>query len=236
MTDAPPTPAPHNALQQAEQTLPFAWYHDAAQHAREMQAIWHKGWHYVCRGDALDPLNYRTLRIGTQNIVVLRSNDGNLRAYHNACRHRGSILCTQDHGQLRSGLLVCPYHQWSYASADGRLVATTSFAEPDGFSKADFGLAPVALAEWRGCVLVNLDPDAVFDPESAFQRPPDNLVNFPMEQMVTGHQWSAEIACNWKLFWENFNECLHCPNVHPELSFGRCAAPAPGCGQESRRG
>ena len=137
MTDAPPTPAPHNALQQAEQTLPFAWYHDAAQHAREMQAIWHKGWHYVCRGDALDPLNYRTLRIGTQNIVVLRSNDGNLRAYHNACRHRGSILCTQDHGQLRSGLLVCPYHQWSYASTDGRLVATTSFAEPDGFSKAD---------------------------------------------------------------------------------------------------
>lgn len=217
MTDAPPAPPDHNALRQAEQTLPFDWYYDDAHHAREMKRIWQRGWIYVCRGDALDRLDYRTVRIDDQNVVVLRDGDGTLKAFHNACRHRGSILCPQASGKLRSRLLVCPYHQWSYAIDDGRLVATTSFAEPDGFSKADFGLAKVALAEWRGCVLINLDVDAFFDPETAFQRPPDNLVNFPMEQMVTGHQWTGEIACNWKLFWENFNECLHCPNVHPEL-------------------
>ena len=212
------TQAPHNALKQVEATLPFAWYFDPAHHALEMQRIWQRGWIYVCRADALDNLDYRTLKIGDQNIVVLRNSGGDLRAYHNACRHRGSILCTRPEGRLKSPLLVCPYHQWSYDSSDGRLMATTSFTDPEGFDRSALGLAEVSVSDWRGCVIVNLDPDAAFDPATDFQRPPDNLVNFPLEQMVTGHRWQEEIACNWKTFWENFNECLHCPNVHPELS------------------
>lgn len=217
MADHIPDLAPYNALKTAEPTLPFAWYYDPTHHAREMAAIWRCGWVYVCRADALAPLDYRTLEIGDQNVVILRDADGTIKAYHNACRHRGSVLCTQERGRLGSRLLVCPYHQWSYAAADGRLVATTSFAEPDGFDRSGLGLFPVALAVWRGCVLINLEPGAAFEPETDFQRPPDNLVNFPLEDMVTGHHWQSEIACNWKTFWENFNECLHCPSVHPEL-------------------
>ena len=218
MPDGPAEDAPrHNALTHAVPTLPFAWYHDPAQHQRELEAIWYQGWIYACRADTLRPLDYRTLKIGTQNIVVLRETGGALQAFHNACRHRGSVLCPEAHGTLGSRLLVCPYHQWSYACDDGRLVKTTSFADPEGFDKADHGLFRVALAEWRGCVFVHLNPEARFDPATAFQRPPDNLQNFPLEDMVIGHTWQSEIACNWKIFWENFNECLHCPNVHPEL-------------------
>lgn len=212
-----PDPVSYNALKTAEPTLPFAWYHDPAHHAREMAAIWQRAWVYVCRADALEPLDYRTVKIGSQNVIILRDADGTMRAYHNACRHRGSILCTNATGRLGSRLLVCPYHQWSYAADNGRLVGTTSFTEPDGFDRASLGLFPVALAVWRGCVLVNLDPGATFDPATDFQRPPDNLVHFPLEDMVTGYHWQSEIACNWKTFWENVNECLHCPNVHPEL-------------------
>ncbi len=217
MTDTHPDTA-YNALRQAEPSLPAAWYVDPVHHAREMRAIWARSWVYVCRAADLDrPLQFQTLEIGDQSIVVLRDTDGDLRAFHNVCRHRGSVLCTEARGRLGARLLVCPYHQWAYATTDGRLVSTSSFGEGDGFDKADFGLFAVAIAEWRGCVFVNLDAQARFDAAQAFQRAPDNLRNFPLEEMVTGHVWSKQMACNWKVFWENFNECLHCPNIHPEL-------------------
>ena len=208
-----------NALRKAEPTLPASWYHDPDHYGRELSSIWANNWLYVCRADALaEALSYRTFTIGRQNIVVLRDADGALQAFHNTCRHRGSVLCTEAEGRLSSRLIVCPYHQWSYAPDDGRLVKTTSFAEPSGFDRSALGLFRVALAEWRGCVFVHLDPEARFNEATAFQRPPDNLVNFPLEDMAVAHQWTSEIACNWKIFWENFNECLHCPNVHPELT------------------
>jgi len=222
MSDQPsrmPAASGHNALQRAEPTLPADWYFDPEIHRREIETVWRRNWLYVCRSSELaDPLSYRTFELGDQNIVLLRAGDGDLRAYHNACRHRGSILCPEKSGRLKSKLITCPYHQWSYACDDGRLASTTSFAEPDGFDKADYPLFPVSVAEWRGCVLVNLDAKAVWDPETAFQRPPDNFVNFPLEDMIVGHTWQKVMACNWKTFWENFNECLHCPAVHPELS------------------
>ena len=151
-----------NALVKLEPSLPAKWYYDPIHHAREIQSIWCKNWLYVCHADALrEPLSYRTMEIGDQNIVVLRTAEGGLRAFHNACRHRGSILCTEREGQLKSKLIVCPYHQWSYAVADGRLVRTTSYAEPEGFDKADYPLFPVGIAEWRGCIMINLEPDAL---------------------------------------------------------------------------
>ena len=100
---------------------------------------------------------------------------------------------------------------------DGRLVKTTSFADPEGFSKSDYGLYDVAVRSWRGCIFIHFDRSADWDEAGAFQRPPLTFQNFPMEDMRLGHIWTTVIDCNWKTFWENFNECLHCPNVHPEL-------------------
>lgn len=208
----------HNALKQAEPALPASWYYDPAQHAREMKTLWRRNWLYVCRSDQLAaPLSFRTFEIADQNIVIVRGADGALNAFHNACRHRGSVLCTERQGQLKSKLLVCPYHQWAYAADGGALVRTTSFAEPEGFSKQDYSLFKVAVAEWRGSVLINLDAQARFDETDVFNRSAETFTNFPLETMVIGHTWQTVIDCNWKTFWENFNECLHCPNVHPEL-------------------
>ncbi|MEM7427219.1 MAG: aromatic ring-hydroxylating dioxygenase subunit alpha [Pseudomonadota bacterium] len=208
----------YNALKQAEPGLPMRWYHDPEQYQLELAQIWQKSWLYVCRAsDLAEALAYRTFEIGNQNIVILRDADGILRAFHNACRHRGSILCTEDAGKLKTKLLTCPYHQWSYSCDDGRLVRISSFAEPDGFSKADYGLFPVALHEWRGCIFIHLDNDAQFDERQVFGRPTSLLANWPLEQMVEGDSWTHVIDCNWKTWWENFGECLHCPGVHPEL-------------------
>lgn len=217
----------HHGLTQVCDGLPSTWYYDPEHYRRELDAIWRHQWVYMGHESGIAEKGmYRTLRIGDQNIVVLRAPDGGLRAYHNACRHRGSVICTGESGKLRSKLMVCPYHQWSFAVDDGRLMRTTSFAEPDNFNKATLGLYPVAVASWRGCVFVNLDPEAVFDANEQFSRSSEAIDDFPLETMQVVERWSKTMACNWKVFWENFNECLHCPNVHPELSdlvpvFGR---------------
>ena len=147
--------------------------------------------------------------------MVLRDTAGDLKAFHNTCRHRGSILCTKAAGKIAGKLLTCPYHQWAYAM-DGRLIATSSHAEPVGFDKSDYGLFPVHLRIWRGGVFVCLD-DTPPDMEKSFERGSDRIENWPMEDLVVAHSWTKVMACNWKIFWENFNEFLHCPNVHPEL-------------------
>lgn len=209
----------HFGLTEVHDGLPSSWYTDPTHYAREQQAIWQSSWVYVCHeSDLAEPRSFRTIAIGSQNIVVLRDGDGALKAFHNACRHRGSVICTEESGRLGSKLLVCPYHQWAYASDDGRLVRTTSHQEPPNFDKAAYGLYPVAVGSWRGCVFVNLVADAVFDPAALFDRASDGIEDFPLDDMVVIHRWSKTMACNWKVFWENFNECLHCPNVHPELS------------------
>ncbi len=205
-----------DGLKRSEPTLPAIWYYDASHHDRELREIWYRQWVYVCRSDALsDPMTFRTVEIGTQNILVLRDAGGTIRAFHNTCRHRGSRLCTQDAGRMKSSLIVCPYHQWSYAS-DGRLVRTTSIAEAPDFDRDDYALFDVHVLEWRGCVFVCLadEPPSI---DESFSRRNEVFSRWPLETLSTGHSWRKTMACNWKTFWENFNECLHCPNVHPEL-------------------
>ena len=187
----------YNALKQAEASLPARWYFEEAHFQRELKEIWQQSWVYVCRlHDLAEPLCFRTVEIGDQNIVVLRDDAGRVKAFHNACRHRGSVLCTEREGRLKSKLLVCPYHQWAYAADDGRLVKTSSFAEPDGFDKTDYPLFPVATGVWRGLVFINLDADATWSTEAVFHRRPANLDNYPIEDMVTVHTWRKVMACN----------------------------------------
>jgi Rieske 2Fe-2S family protein len=177
-----------NCLTQAEAGLPGRWYYDDDHYRRELDAIWYRNWVYVCRTSAIaEPLAFQTLQLDSQNIVVVRAGDGSLQAYHNTCRHRGSVLCDAASGRLGSRLIVCPYHQWAYAADDGRLVKTSSFSEPEGFSKNDYGLDKVAVAEWRGCVLVNLDAAAVFDETTDIELPPEVLTGFHWPRW-----WSAK--------------------------------------------
>ena len=192
-------------------TLPRAAYVDPAWHAAEMRAIWSRDW--VCAGriDAFPEGAIRRVTLAGQSVIVLR--DGPvLRAFHNLCRHRGAELCAAD--RPRQGRLIrCPYHDWAYG-ADGRLVST-AFATPTAdFRAADHGLLPVALQLWNGFLFLSLAHDpGPFDPDPGMAA----LDNWPMERLVTGHVFEKRLACNWKVFWENYNECLHCPGIHPEL-------------------
>lgn len=206
-----------DGLTHVGKSLPARWYVDPQWYQHELERIFYRDWLYVCHHSVLaEPLSFRRFDVGRQSLLLVRDSEGTLRAFHNTCRHRGSELCQQEQGQLRRKLIVCPYHQWSYA-LDGRLLATSSHAEAVDFDKADYPLFEVAVREWLGGIYVCLAEEPA-DFESGFIRGNDRIENWPMKELVVGHRWQKTMACNWKVFWENFNECLHCPNVHPELS------------------
>jgi len=201
---------------QTEPTLPASYYIDADHYRRELEAIWYRDWLYVCPASTMpEPRCYRVYEVGDQSVLIVRDEDGTLRAFHNSCRHRGSVLCTAEQGRLPWKRIVCPYHNWAYR-LDGSLAATTSLATPEGFDAAGLGLFPVHVDTWRGLVFVSLadDPGTLAD---SLGRDPARFDPWPIEDLVLGHRFVTTLECNWKGFWDNFNECLHCPNVHPSL-------------------
>ena len=206
----------YQGLKKPEATLPAHFYFDPAHHQRELEAIWYRDWLYVCPAVALDqPRMYRTYEIGDQSVLIVRDEDGSLKAFHNTCRHRGSQLCAGEEGRLKFKRIVCPYHNWAY-KLDGSLAATTSLATPEGFDASGLGLFPVHVDTWRGLVFISLadKPESL---ATAMRRDPGRFDAWPVEDLVLGHRFVKKLACNWKGFWDNFNECLHCPNVHPSL-------------------
>jgi Rieske 2Fe-2S family protein len=207
----------YKGLKETKGTLPASYYLDDSHHERELQAIWYRNWVYICRAEALDqPRDFRRIDIGTQNILLLRDENGDLQAFHNTCRHRGSVLCTENEGRLRSSVIMCPYHNWTY-SLQGDLKRTPSKQCPAGFEKKNFPLYKVAIREWNGFVFVNLAGKDAMPLEESFQQDSADLTNWPLSSLKLGHVYQKTMACNWKIFWENFNECVHCPSVHPEL-------------------
>lgn len=217
MDDGPVLASEFNGLTRAQPSLPASWYRDPTHFEKEQKQIFGRNWVYLCRAETIpEPRAYRTFDVAGQPILVVRDRDNGLRAFFNTCRHRGSILCTEPQGKLTKHLITCPYHQWVY-DLTGRLRGTGPMRDVAGFDKDDYPLLPVSIAEWGGFVFVNLDPDAqdfdaLYGAETAF------VANWPLEELRVGHSYSKTLNCNWKVFWENFNECLHCPHIHPELS------------------
>jgi Rieske 2Fe-2S family protein len=197
-------------------SLPAADYYDPARHAVEMTAVWAREWVYVGRAADLPPMTLRRVSVAGDNLVLLKDPDGAVAAFHNTCRHRGSELCPEPERRLKSRLITCPYHAWAYA-LDGRLVRTPFVTETSDFRKDDHGLFRVHVHDWHGFLfacLADEAPDFAGVPDLG----PTALDHWPLRELVTGHVLVKEIACNWKVFWENYNECLHCPGIHPELT------------------
>ncbi len=213
-----PSNPDYPGLQSPTATLPASWYLDPDQFERELDAVWYRHWHYVCRAeDIANAGDYRTVVIGNQNIIVLRDETGHLKAYFNTCRHRGSILLTEESGKLdKASRILCPYHRWAYSS-QGDLLATGTGTPPAGFSRAEYGLYSLPIDEWSGFVFINLDAHYATALADSFDEYSVSLANWPLTDVRRGDTFETVLNCNWKLFWENFNECLHCPNLHPDL-------------------
>ena len=204
-------------LHELGSSFPNHWHYDEEHYRKELEVFWYSMWVYACRSEEIDSSrDYRVVTIGDQNVIVTRDLKGNVRAFHNTCRHRGSILCTQDEGRFEGGSIVCPYHAWTY-SLEGDLIATPHQLESADFDKKDYSLYSVAAGEWGGFVFVNLAGDRAAPLEISLGDAPSRLKNYRFQDLRLGFRYVADLKANWKLWFENFTECFHCPSVHPEL-------------------
>jgi Rieske 2Fe-2S family protein len=156
--------------------------------------------------------DYFLYKIGSEQIIVIRENDTSIRAFFNVCRHRGSILCSDESGNKK--LLVCPYHAWSY-SLDGRLIAARLMA--DDFDKADNGLFACHVRLFHGLIFINMSEDEPDDFEATFGDMGPILDYHGIADARIAHAGSYPTTANWKLVIENFFECYHCVPSHPEF-------------------
>jgi Rieske 2Fe-2S family protein len=134
------------------------------------------------------------------------------------CRHRGAELVDRDAPACGAfgGSIRCPYHSWTYG-LDGRL-RRTPFLGPVSDSDADaFALVPVAVDTWGGFVFVHLDPAPAGGLLDQLGEIPERVTRYPLRDVRAGAHVTYEVAANWKVLAENYNECYHCGPVHPEL-------------------
>jgi Rieske 2Fe-2S family protein len=204
-------------LDRTTPALPSAWYYDPARYARELEAVWYRDWVCVGRGEDLrETGDFLVAEVGDERLVVTRDRGGAPRAFHNTCRHRGSTLCSAPRGRFASGRIVCPYHAWTY-SLSGELIATPKMDLPHDFRREDYALYGVHLDTWGGFLFVNLSEQPSCSLAGFLGDEAGNLRRWPLAELVSVHREVATLACNWKVFWENYCECYHCPGVHPEL-------------------
>lgn len=190
--------------------LPAHAYWDEDVFAFDRDAIFGRAW--LCVGHErtiAEPGAFLLAPITPEGILVIRGEDGVVRAFYNVCRHRGATLVDTPCGRAES--IACPYHRWTYA-LDGTL-RTARGARPD-LDRGSAGLVPVRLAAWNGLLFVNLDAEAP-DLDHALAGAPAWLASLPPLKRV-GHA-RYEVRANWKLCVENFQESHHFPLVHPAL-------------------
>jgi Rieske 2Fe-2S family protein len=211
-----PTAGEFNGLRQLVDTLPSRWYFDEAHYERERSQIWSKQWVYLCRADSLaQPRSFKTFDLVGQPILLLRDEGGEIRAFYNVCRHRGAALCREPEGRFPSSGISCPYHAWNYR-LNGQLARIPTNGRGHHVDIVGTTLHPIAVNVWRGFVYVNLAGSGA-QLGNNFNANLAQFDHWPLESLVVGHSLTKRIGCNWKVFWENYNECLHCPTVHPGL-------------------
>ena len=203
--DAPPWP-----------TLPGRDYHAPDVFALDQEQVFARSWVCVARAEHLpNPGDHLTPEIDGETPIVIRGDDGALRAFANTCRHRGTMVLDGP-GTVRA--IVCPYHAWTYG-LDGRLRGSPNVGPADGIDRDAIGLWPIPLAEFDGFVFVNLDGQAPPLAEVVATQPdsPLELERYRVGDLRVGARRTYDVAANWKIVVENYHECLHCPTVHPEL-------------------
>ena len=202
--------------QQGARTMPGEFYTSPDIFAEERARLCARAWHCVGRTSAVSaPGDFIVRSIAGESLIILRDRRGELRAHFNVCRHRGTRLCEAASGHF-SETIQCPYHAWTYTT-DGRLIGAPHMQEVEGFDKREHSLHSAAIVEWEGFMFVNVDASP--EPfETWFAPMIGRLTRFGLGTLTVGHRVTYEVAANWKLVFQNYSECLHCPMIHPELT------------------
>jgi Rieske 2Fe-2S family protein len=201
-------------------TLTGADYTSAAVYEEERERLFYRGWFCIGRADEVPSTgDYLVRDVVGESVFVVRNREGALRAFYNVCAHRGTKLLDDEPSCGHLGkALKCPYHAWSY-DLDGRLLGTPNVHEDELFDRADYPLHPVAVDEHGGFLFVSLaeSPRPLRDHLLDSNETITDFGRYRMDELRLGQRITYDVAANWKIVVENYNECLHCPTIHPEL-------------------
>ena len=199
-------------------TLPRRFYADPAFYHAELERFYFHRWLCAGRADQIPNAgDYFTRTLSDENVIVTRDTRGAIHALFNVCRHRGTRLCEQAEGHFVERI-QCPYHNWTY-DLEGRLLAAPHM--PPGFRKDDYPLHRAGCDVWDGHIFVYLGQerqDGRPDLRDQLADLPARFAPWAMGDLRLGRRIVYEVKANWKLIVLNYNECLHCPNLHPELN------------------
>jgi phenylpropionate dioxygenase-like ring-hydroxylating dioxygenase large terminal subunit len=206
-------------------TLPAEAYTSAEVLSWEWERFFEGSWVCVGRASLLDEAgDQAAVTIGSEGILLVRDADGALRGFFNVCRHRGHELLEGGSTANRRAIR-CPYHAWVYG-LDGRLRAAPRFKHLSSADPVNEGLVPARIAEWFGWVFVNASGDA-----TSFGDHVGNLTDlvapYQPDRLALCMTHRYEVSANWKIIVENYHECYHCTNIHPEL----CRVTPPSSGE-----
>lgn len=196
------------------QTIPSDWYTSDTILAFEKEVLFSAHWQLAGHESQLgEPGDMITLEVADNPILVVRDKESRLRAFYNVCKHRGGPVAVK---KGTASVLQCKYHGWTYL-LDGSLRGVPQFNKVDLFDKKDYGLEPIELKTWQGFVFINLSRN-----KQVLKKYLDGIANriSPIELNYSKHYCdkSYKIACNWKVYVDNFLEGYHIPIVHPGLA------------------
>lgn len=195
-------------------TLPQRYFISPEIFAREQAAIFSAQWVLVGHQSQIGKAgDYFVQEVAGESLIIVRDQRAEVRGFYNVCRHRGTRLCEEKNGH--SSAIQCPYHAWTYG-LDGRLIGAPHMDKVQGFDKAEHSLHAIELALWEGFIFVNLaDEPALL--EEVFAPLAGKFTHWNLPKLRSGKRIEYDVRANWKLIFENYSECYHCPGVHPAL-------------------
>src|SRR5438874_3366812 len=209
------TPLKTSGTSASAKSLPQKYFVSPEVFAQEQKKIFAKQWLLVGHQSLVaKPGDYFLAQVAGESLIVVRDQTSQVRGFYNVCRHRGTRLKEDACGHASA--IQCPYHAWTYG-LDGRLIGAPHMDEVPGFDKAEYSLNAVNLALWEGFIFINLDEDAMplqewFAPLNA------KFSHWNMSILRPAKRIEYDVRANWKLMFENYSECYHCPGVHPMLA------------------
>jgi Rieske 2Fe-2S family protein len=196
-------------------TLPACYYTDSELFRREIDIFFFEGWICAGRADNIpNPGDYFLREIAGESIIIVRSDTGSVEAFYNVCRHRGTRLCSASEGSF-AGRIQCPYHGWTYG-LNGRLLGAPHM-DSSVMQHLEYPLHRLHTDVWDGHVFLNAlaNPVPLSDQLADL---PARFAAWHMEDLRLQKRITYDIQANWKLVVANYNECLHCPVLHPVLN------------------
>jgi glycine betaine catabolism A len=205
---------PISDTQPVATTLPARYYTDPDLFRDELERFYCKTW--ICAGRANQvpmPGDYFLREVAGESIIITRDGSDVLQSFFNVCRHRGTRICAGSEGHF-AGRIQCGYHGWTYG-LDGKLIGAPHAQE--SICRENYPLNRVHAAVWDGHIFINLSPEPT-PLACQLEDLPKMFLHWNMAGLRMHRRIQYEVKANWKLIMLNYNECLHCPILHPALS------------------